>query len=228
MSLLKLDLHVHTIYSKDSTISPQDLIRHALKKNLDGLAICDHGTLDAWKLLKRNFNSDDFYLIPGMEIETDRGEILALFIHDEIKTTNNFFFEIVDKIKQDGGLIVIPHPFDFLRANRLKIDQLGDESLLGCIDGIEIMNSRIIFRQCIEKARDFNRKFHFFETGGSDAHTMNEIGNGFTLLKKELISDEEDIKKALFSRQSRSAGVLSSPLVHAKTIINKFLRGLYF
>lgn len=228
MSILRLDLHVHTIYSKDSLIQPQDLIKQAEKRNLDGLAICDHDTLKGWNIIKKSFKKEEFLLIPGMEIETELGEIIALFITNEIKGKKKNFFEVIDLIKQDDGLIIIPHPFDFLRSNRLKINQFDDISLKKCIDGIEIMNSRIIFPWCINKAKEFNKKFHFFETGGSDAHTLAEVGNAFTLMKKDSIFSEDEIRKALISRKSRSGGFLSSPIVHFKTVINKFLKGLYF
>ncbi|MHA1724348.1 MAG: PHP-associated domain-containing protein [Promethearchaeota archaeon] len=229
MSQLRIDLHVHTIYSKDSLIMPKDSIKQARNKNLNGIAICDHDTLKGWKMLKNESQKDDFYLIPGMEIKTDLGEILALFLENDTIVKLNNFFEITDAIRQEDGLIVIPHPFDFLRFNRLKINQIDEQSLKNSIDGIEIMNSRIVFQNCINKAKNFNKHFKFFETGGSDAHTLNEIGNGFTIINyDEPINSLEDIRKALISKRSKAGGCLSSPLVHVKTILHKLWKGLYF
>ena len=220
---------MHTIYSKDSLIKPQESIQQAIKKNLNGIAICDHNTLKALKILKKDLNMDDFFLIPGMEIKTDLGEILALFIENEIFGKQDDFYEIIDAIREEDGLIVIPHPFDFLRFNRLKISNIDEHALKKSIDGIEIMNSRIVFQNCINKAKNFNKHFEFFETGGSDAHTLNEIGNGFTIFTNEQhINSLEDIRKALTSKRSKAGGCLSSPLVHVKTILNKLWKGLYF
>ena len=56
-----------------------------------------------------------------MEIETDIGEIIGLFIDHEFSIQDNDFFNIVEEIKENNGLVIIPHPFDFLRRNRLNI-----------------------------------------------------------------------------------------------------------
>ena len=224
---MKLDLHVHTTYSKDSLIKPRDAVKVALKKGLNGIAICDHDTLKAYRFLK-NKRYKNFIIIPGMEIETHIGEVMGLFIEEEIKTKNNNFFTIVNKIKDNNGLVVIPHPFDFLRSNHLKLNLLNENIVKKYIDGIEIMNSRIIVKSCVRKAQKYNEKYQLFETGGSDAHTPKEIGNGFTLLQEAADFSRESIYECLVSKKSKSCGHLSSPFVHAKTVFNKFQKGLYF
>jgi predicted metal-dependent phosphoesterase TrpH len=224
---MKLDLHVHTIFSKDSLIKPEDAVKIALKKGLDGLAICDHNTLKAYRILKKK-RFKDIIIIPGVEIETHIGEVMGLFIEEEIKTKNNNFFTIVNKIKDNNGLVVIPHPFDFLRSNHLKLNLLNDNIIKKYIDGIEIMNSRIIMKSCVRKARKFNEKYQLFETGGSDAHTPKEIGNGYTLIQGAADISRESIYECLVSKKSKSCGHISSPFVHAITVFNKFQKGLYF
>ena len=84
-----------------------------------------------------------------MEIETHIGEIIALFIDEDIKFDNNNFLNVVEKVKEYNGLIIIPHPFDFLRNNSLKLNLINDRIINRYIDGIEIINSRIIFKKCI-------------------------------------------------------------------------------
>jgi len=162
-----------------------------------------------------------------MEIKTHIGEVIGLFINEEINVRDNNFVSIVEKIKENNGLVVIPHPFDFLRDNRLKINLLSDNMIKKYIDGIEIINSRIIFKRCVNKARKFNRKYQLFETGGSDAHSNEEIGNGYTIIK-DVDYSLESIRKSLLANKSKSMGVLSSPFVHAKTVFNKLKKGLYF
>jgi len=224
---IKLDLHVHTTYSRDSLITPEDAVKIAIKKGLTGLAICDHGTLKSYRILKRK-QYKNFLIIPGVEIETHIGEVMGIFIEEEIKTKDNNFFTIVNKIKDNNGLVVVPHPFDFLRSNHLKMNLLNDEIINKYIDGIEIMNSRIIVKSCIKKAKKFNEKYQLFETGGSDAHTPNEIGNAFTLLPEVADLSLESIRKNLLNKKSISAGKLSNPLVHGITVLNKIKKGLYF
>lgn len=167
-------------------------------------------------------------VIPGMEIETNIGEIIGLFLNHAIDLKDNDFFTIVEKIKEQDGLVVIPHPFDFLRPNHLKTELLSDKVIGKCIDGIEIINSRIIFKNCVNKAKRFNIIHGLFETGGSDAHSIREVGNGYTLINDLPDLSLESIYDSLKSRKSCSYGKLSSPLVHAITIFNKFKKGMYF
>jgi len=228
VSNLKIDLHVHTIYSKDSLIKPEELIKCAKLKNLNGFAICDHNTLKAYETLKNHPDFKDFVIVPGIEIETNIGEIIGLFIEDKITTKDNDFFTIIENVKEQNGLVVIPHPFDFLRNNHLKMNLLSDNLIKNYIDGIEIMNSRIIFKNCVKKAEIFNQKYRLFETGGSDAHTKKEIGNGYTLIENISDFSFESVKKSLLSKNSKSMGKLSSPLVHLTTVMNKLKKRLYF
>ncbi|MFX1276725.1 MAG: PHP domain-containing protein [Promethearchaeota archaeon] len=228
MSSIKLDLHLHTVYSGDSLIKPSDLINISLKKGLNGFAITDHATLKAYNLIKKIAINKNLIVIPGMEIETHMGEVIALFLNDEIDLKDNNFFNVVEQIKEQNGLVLIPHPFDFLRPNHLKLDLISDEIIKKYLDGIEIINSRIIFKNCVKKAKKFNKTHDLFETGGSDAHTLKEIGNGYTLINDPTDLSLESIYECLKSRKSKSGGQLSSPLVHAITILNKFQKGLYF
>ncbi len=227
MNSIKLDLHVHTIYSGDSFITPEIALKYAKIKKLDGFAITDHDTLKAYNILKKKNHNNELIIIPGMEIKTHIGEVIGLFINEEINVRDNSFVSIVEKIKENNGLVVIPHPFDFLRGNRLKINLLSDNMIKKYLDGIEIINSRIIFKRCINKARKFNRKYQLFETGGSDAHSNEEIGNGYTFIN-DVDNSLESIRKGLLANKSKSMGVLSSPFVHAKTVFNKLKKGLYF
>lgn len=227
MNSIKLDLHLHTIYSGDSFITPEIALKYAKIKKLDGFAITDHDTLKAYNILKKKNHNNELIIIPGMEIKTHIGEVIGLFINEEINVRDNNFVSIVEKIKENNGLVVIPHPFDFLRDNRLKINLLSDNMIKKYIDGIEIINSRIIFKRCVNKARKFNRKYQLFETGGSDAHSNEEIGNGYTIIN-DVDNSLESIRKSLLANKSKSMGVLSSPFVHAKTVFNKLKKGLYF
>ncbi len=228
MKEIKLDMHVHTIYSGDSLIKPRDLLIYSKKIGLDGFAITDHNSLKAYKILKKYPESKDLLIIPGMEIETNIGEVLALFIDNEIDCKDNDFFTIIQNIKENNGLIVIPHPFDFLRDNHLKTKFLTKNMIDKYIDGVEIMNSRTIFKFCLKKAEKFKNKYNLFETGGSDAHTIKEIGNGYTLIQTNLNISQENIKNELLSNNAKSQGHLSSPFVHFLTIINKIKKEIYF
>ena len=228
MVSVKIDMHVHTKYSGDSLIQPKDMIKWAIKKGLDGIAICDHNTLKAYKYLKTLIKDNDFIVIPAMEINTHIGEVIGLFIDNEIDLKDNNFFTIVDKIKENNGLVVVPHPFDLLRDDHLKMDLLTDEIIEKKIDGIEILNSRIIFNRYVKKAKGFNKKYNLFETAGSDAHSKKEIGNAYTYIKDIDDKSPDSIRKGLLANKSVSQGKLSSPLVHVITVINNLKNRKYF
>ncbi|TFF98028.1 MAG: PHP domain-containing protein, partial [Promethearchaeota archaeon] len=64
---MKLDLHIHSIYSDDSSISLDDVIKYSKKRGLDGFAVCDHDNLDAYKVLNSKAKKQNLIAIPGME-----------------------------------------------------------------------------------------------------------------------------------------------------------------
>lgn len=230
MLTIKLDLHIHTTYSKDAFIKPEDLIKTVLSKGLDGCAICDHGSLDAYYKLKNEAERENLLLIPGMEIETNIGEVIGLFLEDWTHfNKKERFLSVVSKIKEMDGLVVIPHPFDFLRRNRLNMDLLNERIIEKYIDGIEIMNSRILFTSCVDAAKHFQSRHNtLFEVGGSDAHTLSEIGNGYTAVSELTEKTLDNVRKALLEKKSLSLGNTCSPYVHVKTVLKKIIKGMYF
>ena len=93
----QIDCHCHTKYSKCSNLEPKDILKICRKKQLDGIVICDHGTTRGYQTLKSLLNhKDDFILIPGIEILTERGELLALWT--ENLPHSNSFPEIANEI----------------------------------------------------------------------------------------------------------------------------------
>lgn len=222
---LKLDLHVHSVYSDDSSVTLEDIIQFSKKKDLDGVAVCDHDSLKGYEKLKPKAQENNLIVIPAMEIKTNIGEVIGLFIEREIDTSNNEFFNILNQIKQQNGLVVIPHPYDFLRSNHLKMEVLTEDIIAKYIDGIEVINSRILFSKCIKKARKFKNDHNLFETGGSDAHHKKEIGNGYTLIQNIEDKSLQTIKQKLMNKYSKSMGTKSSPYFHFVSIFNKILKG---
>jgi hypothetical protein len=93
---------------------------------------------------------------------------------------------------------------------------------------MEIINSRIILKKCVAKARECAKKYNLFETGGSDAHTPKEIGQGYTIVWNFYDTSLESIKTALKKGYSKSMGSLSSPFVHLTTVLHKLKKGVYF
>ncbi|MGV9205011.1 MAG: PHP domain-containing protein [Promethearchaeia archaeon] len=228
MNFLKLDLHVHTIFSGDSLITPEALVKYAKLKNLDGFAITDHNNMRAFKQVSEATKQEDLVVIPGIEIETDIGEVIGLFLETELDFPDDNFFTIIKKIRAHGGIIVVPHPFDILRDNHLKMNLLTEKITEKYVDGIEIINARIILRDCVKKAAAYCKTHGLFETGGSDAHTPQEIGQAYTAIWNYPDLSLESIKNALLKGHCRSMGGLSSPWVHLTTVLHKLKKGSYF
>ena len=191
------------------------------KKQLTGIVICDHGTNRGYHNLKSLLNhNDDFILIPGIEILTQRGEILALWIEELPQTYS--FPEIVDEIHHQGGIVIIPHPYDRIRRKALKVKKED----VPYMDGIEVFNSRCLMPRGNSKALSFSKDHSLLQTAGSDAHFKIEIGNA------GVIGDfhtSEEFRKALLKGETTFYGHLSPFRTHLYTMLHRIRRstGLY-
>jgi predicted metal-dependent phosphoesterase TrpH len=167
----KYDLHCHSKYSRDGWLDPEKMVKIALKKGISGIAITDHNTIKGGMKAKK-FEFDEFQVVVGSEINTNRGEVLGLFLTEEIRSRD--FVGVTQEIRDQNGLVVIPHPFDYVRSMSLHPDD-GDSDL---IDNIEVFNSRCLLQIYNQKAVDFAKKNNLLSLAGSDAHFLNEIGKG--------------------------------------------------
>ncbi len=149
-------------------MGPGDILKTAERVGLGGVAITDHDTVKGG--LEASPIDSDLEVITGAEIRTDRGEVIGYFLNEEI--TQRDYFEVTDAIKDQGGIVCVPHPFDVFRIYRVK---LRDE-MLAPVDCIEVLNSRCVVDALNEKARRFAEGRGLGMTAGSDAHTMSEIG----------------------------------------------------
>jgi len=184
---LKIDLHVHTYYSKDATTTLKEVVYYAKKHGLDGVAITDHETLQgALKLAKKR----QLIIIPGLEVETLRGHILALNITTLIPAKLSIT-ETVQKIHDAGGVAVIAHPGVVLKTGLgLKVTSNSN------IDAVEVINSEAFpfFLSTYLGCRLANR-LNLSETAGSDAHHASEIGTAYTLVNAD--SNSDDVAEAI-------------------------------
>ena len=108
---MKIDLHCHTYYSNDALSSQYDVIKEALKKGLNGVAITDHDTISGWKDAVKAANELNAFVILGEEIKSNEGDILGLFLKEEIKMKGCSTVQIINEIHRQEGLAIIPHPF---------------------------------------------------------------------------------------------------------------------
>jgi len=181
---VKIDFHIHTNYSPDSTISVPALVKKAKKLNITP-TITDHYTMRGIPEMKEQ--GMDF--IPGEELRVTtpqgKADLIGLFMNEEIPK-NTDVYEALDEIKSQGALTYAPHPFDSLRAG------INNESILKRIQIIEVFNSHCL-SQFDRKAEAFAKRKEKLRAAGSDAHFLFEFGTTYV----ELELDELEPKKLL-------------------------------
>lgn len=224
MTIIKIDFHVHSIFSKDSRMRLNEIIGIAKKRGLQGIFICDH---DNFKI-KRHVDKiklKDFFVLVGMEIKTEFGEIISCFHDEAIKSRK--YIEVIDELRDKNGYMIIPHPLDKTRSSKLDSRHLMDliknrnHNLLA----LEAFNSRCIFNKSNKKARDLALKHNLGLTAGSDAHFKLEIGNAYTIFTD--VIKEEDILNALKKKETTIEGKLTNPIVHFFTVSDKLMKKFY-
>jgi len=170
---LKIDLHVHTCYSHDSITTPKQLIAYSKKQDLDGVAITDHNTIQGALKLAKN---KETIIIPGIEISTLQGHVLALNVTEPIPP-NQSMLETIEKIHELDGIAVAAHPSVILKG--LRIRMCKDLNF----DAVEVINSAAFpFSLATYLNQKIAINLNLPQTGGSDAHYALEIGYAYTLI----------------------------------------------
>jgi predicted metal-dependent phosphoesterase TrpH len=220
---MKCDLHCHTGYSYDSTTRPEEMVEAALQKGINCLAICDHGEIKGSQEAIEYAKDRPILIIPGIEIKSKEGDILGLNIK-EIIPNKLSAKKTIKKIKELGGLAIIPHPFGWACSFKGNL-----ENLIHDIDGIEVLNASI-FGRGNKKALIFSQKHSLSLTAGSDAHSPNFVGRVYLEIPGDNLSTEEvlnQIKKRVTKIGGKEAGCLEKVIDHIKRNIAKIKHKTY-
>jgi predicted metal-dependent phosphoesterase TrpH len=202
---LKADLHVHTRYSEDSISPPEKIVEHCLKVGINCLAITDHNEISGAFEVKR---TAPFKVIIGEEILTNQGEIIGYFLTEKIPPRLSPE-ETVARIKAQGGLVCIPHPYDVLRSGT-KIHTQALEEILPDTDIIEVFNSKTMLLRYSKRALELAQQHGLPGTAGSDAHIVREIGS--TYMEIPEFNDAQQFLQSL--RQGKVFGHRTSLWMH--------------
>ena len=207
-STMRVELHVHTCYSKDSLVDISRLLAHCRKIGIDRIAITDHneidGALEAYQIAPDR-------VIVGEEIQTTQGELLGYFMQERVPSELEPM-EAIRRLKAQGAVISVAHPFDSIRGQHWAFDEL--EKITPYIDAIETYNARCLTEGPNQQAAIFARDHNLLATVGSDAHSLKEVGqaslwmapfNGPVAFKAALKTVEMDTRLSpafvhLFSR----------------------------
>jgi predicted metal-dependent phosphoesterase TrpH len=202
--MLRVDFHTHTSASRDSLTSPAGFIRAARRRKLDRVVVTDHNSITgalAAHLL------DPELVIVGEEIMTTHGEILAVYVTEEIPSGLSSR-ETIQRLRDQDAFISVSHPFDSWRSGAWKLDDLLEITPL--VDAIEVFNARSMAPAANQRAYDFARQHALPGTAGSDAHVAFELGSASLLLP--LFSDSDQLRKVI--QEGTVQGRLSPFWVH--------------
>ncbi len=220
---IKVDMHCHTRLSRDSLNDPRRLVMAAADRGMGALCVTDHNGLANALALSR---MDDLPIkvIPSEEVKSSEGEIIGYFL-SELVPKGLSPEETVRRIKDQGGLVAVPHPFDSLRtASRLKTPALDRLVQAGMVDILEVFNARSVKAEDNDRALRYARKHNLAMSAGSDAHTLREVGR--TYVEVPPFDTPEEFLAAL--RVGKINGNLSSRLIHIGSTFATLARSIPF
>lgn len=165
---MKIDFHVHSKYSPDSSTEPADLVRFVKNSGLDGFAITDHNSIGAFETIK---NEKAVIIIPGIEVSTLSGHVIGLWVKDNIPKDLSVE-ETITKIHESGGIAIAAHPYRSITG--LKEKNVKSNKF----DAIEIMNGRCLARNN-NRSRLLGESLKLPVSAGSDAHYLEELGRAY-------------------------------------------------
>jgi len=195
---MKCDLHVHTSYSYDSTSKPERIIEQAKKKGIKCLAIADHDEVRGAEKVKELAEEQGILIIPSIEIKSRQGDILGLNVK-QIVPSGLSVHESVKRIKRQGGLAIIPHPFALFYPFKGKLEDYVDQ-----IDGVEILNASVV-KNANRRAQTFAEGHQLAFTAGSDAHAPEEVGKVYLEIPGKDLSLNE-VLNAIMEKRGKLGG----------------------
>lgn len=199
------DFHIHSKYSYDSITEPRKIVKLCKKKGYDVISITDHNSIRGSLEAKKYGKEFGIEILLGEEILTDAGDIIGINLNKEIR--GGSFSEVLEEIRQQGGISILPHPY---KGHRLTDDLLRE------VDLIEGFNSRLS-EELNKKAVKLAQFWHKPIVAGSDAHFAAEIGLARTVtnaptgmdIKSTLLSGEIET----FCLQTHNYWILLSQLI---------------
>lgn len=175
--MFKLDLHTHSSGSRDGGLRLEDY--RLVLKEIDYIAITDHDNLSEAKKIQAALGER---IIVGCEVTTSKGDVIGLYIENDIPPGLSLK-DTIENIHGQGGLVMIPHPFERWQRGSVTPNYLRE--LASSIDIIETYNGRSLSLAGRFKARRFARHLALAQASNSDAHGLAGIGKTYTIVKQK-------------------------------------------
>lgn len=171
---VRVDMHSHTMWSGDSTTTPDELEAGVAACGVDVLCITDHHAVEGAQRMAGRLGCR---VVVGEEVRTHAGEIIGLFLSERISFGSSPALT-AQLIRDQGGIVYVPHPFDPMRTN-LAEAALHDITAHGLVDAIEIHNAKTSLRSLNQRAADFAAEHGLAAGAGSDAHVPDAFGAAY-------------------------------------------------
>ncbi len=211
--VLNADFHMHTNFSADGNMPPEELVRLSKGAGLEAIAVTDHncvrGGLETRRIARKI--AKGMIVFAGSEIRTKDGEIIALGIRKDVPYGLPLA-ETCELAKKQNGFIIIPHPFDRFRSG------IGNEmeKILGYIDAVEVFNARTLAGRFDRRAAAFAERRGLAFVAGSDSHFASEVGSVRMLIR---CAKSEDVLRAVKEGKVEVSGKKTGLAPHWKTFL---------
>lgn len=174
---VRVDMHLHSMWSGDSTTTPEELYEMAVATGVEVLCVTDHHAIDGALRLAEELPCR---VIVGEEVASHTGEIIGLFLSERIPQGLTAV-DTATRVREQGGLVYIPHPFDPMRRN-LAESSLVELTELGLIDAIEVINAKTSLSSLNRKAAEFATANDLLAGAGSDCHVPEAMGAAYVVM----------------------------------------------
>jgi predicted metal-dependent phosphoesterase TrpH len=171
---VRVDFHSHTMWSGDSTTTPQEIEEAVVESGIDVLCVTDHNSIRGAETLAAQLPCR---VVVGEELRTHAGEIIGLFLTEHVPFGISPA-EAAERIRAQGGLVYVPHPYDPMRRNLAEpaLVELADADLL---DAVEVFNAKTSLAHLNDRAAAFAAERGLPGGAGSDAHVPEAVGAAY-------------------------------------------------
>ena len=171
---VRVDCHLHTVASGDAVTTLDQLAERVARNRIDVVCITDHNETSAAEAAVRQ--GLGARVIVGEEIRTPDGDVIGLFLAERIPYVLPLA-EVTGRIRAQGGLVYVPHPFDRERSSLGAV--LPGLCARGEVDAIEVFNAKIADQAINDRAAEIAARFGLPGGAGSDAHDPEGIGAAY-------------------------------------------------